>query len=161
MCSKMLRLFACREAWLLPVCMRNPLGCMFGFYIFTEQVLDYFFKCFFNEDLDLEMSGSVDLDYLFLQKKSVSTLLKLDVRSCSNSFIKLVVRIVFKTSSYLRTCCHSSHFQLCDQTFAFILAFMFPVCKTSDSFLSCKTRRCLLRAGLTGIQWCVSLCVYQ
>lgn len=45
---------------------------MSGFYIFTEQVLgDYFL----NEDLDLEMSGSVLLDYLFLEQKSVSTLL--------------------------------------------------------------------------------------
>lgn len=34
---------------------------------------------FCNEDLDLEMSGSVWLDYLFLQQKSVSALLYLDV----------------------------------------------------------------------------------
>lgn len=54
---------------------------MSGFYVFTEQVLGYFFKCFFflNEDLDLEMSGSVVSDYLFLQQRSLSALLYLDV----------------------------------------------------------------------------------
>lgn len=47
-----------------------------GFHVrvFTEEII---FSFFYE---DLEMSEKVLLDYLFLQQKSVSTLLYLDVR---------------------------------------------------------------------------------
>lgn len=47
-----------------------------------------FFFFFFNEDLDLETSGLVVLDHLFLQQKAVSTL---DVRFSSNALLNTAV----------------------------------------------------------------------
>ena len=47
--------------------------------MFLHNRYEEIFFFFYYEDLDLEMSGSVFLDYLFLQQKSVSALLYLDV----------------------------------------------------------------------------------